>query len=45
VPLTEGENFGGNGDGYKMVFGYGSAGRNEMNDRLRALATNIRGLA
>lgn len=42
VLLTDGENFGGNGDGYKTVFGYGSAGRSEMNDRLRALATNIK---
>lgn len=42
VLLTDGENFGGNGDGYKTVFGYGSAGRNDMNDRLRALATNIK---
>jgi Mg-chelatase subunit ChlD len=42
VLLTDGENFGGNGDGYKTVFGYGSAGRTEMNDRLRALATNIK---
>ena len=41
--LTDDENFGGNGDGYKTVFGYGSAGRNEMNDRSRALATNIKG--
>ncbi len=42
VLLTDGENFGGNGDGYKTVFGYGSAGRSEMNDRLRALAANIK---
>ena len=42
VLLTDGENFAGNGDGYKTVFGYGSTGRNEMNDRLRALAANIK---
>lgn len=42
VLLTDGENFGGNGDGYKTVFGYGSSGRNDMNDRLRELATNIK---
>jgi hypothetical protein len=42
VLLTDGENFAGNGDGYKAVFGYGSAGRSDMNDRLRALATNVK---
>ena len=42
ILLTDGDNFGGNGDGYKTVFGYGSAGRPDMNDRLRALATNIK---
>ncbi|MGB0630109.1 MAG: VWA domain-containing protein [Alphaproteobacteria bacterium] len=42
VLLTDGENFGGNGDGYKTVFGYGSSGRNDMNDRLRLLAANIK---
>jgi Mg-chelatase subunit ChlD len=42
ILLTDGDNFGGNGDGYKTVFGYGSAGRPGMNDRLRALATNIK---
>lgn len=42
VLLTDGENFAGNGDGYKTVFGYGSTGRDDMNDRLRALATNIK---
>ena len=40
--LTDGENFAGNGDGYKNVFGYSSAGRSDMNDRLRALATNVK---
>ena len=43
VLLTDGENFGGNGDGYKTIFGYGSAGRNDMNDRLKLLAANIKG--
>lgn len=43
VLLTDGENYGGNGDGYKTVFGLGSsAGANGMNDRLRLLATNIK---
>ena len=42
VLLTDGENFGGNGDGYKTIFGYGSAGRNDMNNRLRQLAANIK---
>lgn len=43
VLLTDGENWGGVGDGYKTVFGSGSsAGGNGMNDRLRELATNIK---
>ena len=42
VLLTDGENFAGNGDGYKTVFGYGSLGRPDMNDRLRALAANVK---
>ncbi len=43
VLLTDGENWGGVGDGYKRVFGTGSvAGVNGMNDRLRLLATNIK---
>jgi hypothetical protein len=42
VLLTDGENLAGNGDGYKTVFGYGSAGRSDMYDRLRALATNVK---
>ena len=40
--LTDGENFAGNGDGCKTVFGYSSDGRSDMNDRLRALATNVK---
>lgn len=43
VLLTDGENYGGNGDGYKTVFGHGSsAGENGMDDRLIALANNIK---
>lgn len=43
VLLTDGENHGGVGDGYKQVFGLGSsAGANGMDDRLRQLATNIK---
>ena len=43
VLLTDGENHGGVGDGYKTVFGSGSgAGANGMDDRLRLLATNIK---
>jgi Flp pilus assembly protein TadG len=43
VLLTDGENYGGNGDGYKTVFGLGSgAGENGMDDRLRLLATNVK---
>ncbi len=44
VLLTDGENFGGNGDGYKTVFGNGtSAGADGMDDRLQALANNVKG--
>ncbi len=42
VLLTDGENVGGNGGGYKRVFGGSSAGENGMDDRLRLLATNIK---
>lgn len=43
VLLTDGQNFGGVGDGYKRVFGGGaSAGPDGMNDRLRVLSTNIK---
>lgn len=43
VLLTDGENYGGPGDGYKRVFGGGSnAGANGMDARLRLLATNIK---
>ena len=40
--LTDGENFGGSGDGYKATFGLGSDARPDMNDRLLALADNIK---
>jgi len=42
VLLTDGENFGGNGDGYKTVFGYGSSAQSGMNDRLLKLAANVK---
>ncbi len=43
VLLTDGENHGGVGDGYKQVFGLGSgAGSNGMDARLRTLANNIK---
>ena len=42
ILLTDGENYAGSGDGYKTVFGYGASGRPEMDDRLRALAANIK---
>jgi hypothetical protein len=42
VLLTDGENVGGNGDGYKAIWGAGSSARPEMNDRLRDLAANIK---
>lgn len=42
VLLTDGENFAGNGDGYKTIFGYGNAGRPEMDARLLEIAANIK---
>ena len=42
VLLTDGENFGGTGDGYKAVFGYGDAARPAMNQRLTQLAANVK---
>ncbi len=42
VLLTDGENYAGSGDGYKTVFGYGSSGRPEMNERLLEIAGNIK---
>ncbi|MPY70829.1 MAG: hypothetical protein GEU92_12150 [Alphaproteobacteria bacterium] len=41
VPDAAGENYGESGDGYKGG-GIGSAARDEMNDRLRALAAAIK---
>ncbi|MEK9646297.1 MAG: hypothetical protein VW547_12210, partial [Alphaproteobacteria bacterium] len=42
VLLTDGENFAGNGDGYKTLFGYGRGGRAEINNRLRELFANVK---
>ena len=43
VLLTDGENVGGSGDGYKTVFGLGAgAGPAGMNGRLQTLAANIK---
>ncbi len=42
VLLTDGENYGGSGDGYKGTFGLGGTARPDMNDRLLALADNIK---
>ncbi len=42
VLLTDGENFGGSGDGYKTTFGLGSNARPDMNDRLLDLSANIK---
>lgn len=42
VLLTDGENVGGSGDGYKGVFGLNSTAQSAMDDRLRLLAANIK---
>ncbi len=42
ILLTAEENFGGSGDGYKGTFGRGSTARPDMNDRLLALADNVK---
>ncbi len=47
VLLTDGENYGGSGDGYKTVFGYGSAAQGTeedpgADDRLRQVANAIK---
>ncbi len=42
VLLTDGENFGGSGDGYKATFGYGASARPDMNARLLALADDVK---
>ena len=42
VLLTDGENVGGSGDGYKTVWGLNNAAFDEMNARLIALANNIK---
>lgn len=42
VLLTDGENFGGSGDGYKGVWGVGSAAQDEMDARLLAISAAIK---
>ncbi|MCE2510621.1 MAG: VWA domain-containing protein [Alphaproteobacteria bacterium] len=42
VLLTDGENHGGSGDGYKGVFGLGTGAGTDMNPRLVQLADNIK---
>jgi hypothetical protein len=42
VLLTDGENFGGSGDGYKTTFGLGANARPDLNDRLLALSANVK---
>jgi Flp pilus assembly protein TadG len=42
VLLTDGENFGGSGDGYKAAFGLGASARPEMDDRLLELAAAVK---
>ena len=42
VLLTDGENYGGSGDGYKGTFGTGSTARPAMDARLQLIADNIK---
>lgn len=42
VLLTDGENYGGSGDGYKGTFGLGSTARPEMDARLQIVSDNIK---
>ena len=42
VLLTDGQNYGGSGDGYKGTFGLGGTARPDMNARLLALADAIK---
>jgi len=42
VLLTDGQNYGGEGDGYKGTFGTGNTARTEMDGRLKTLAGNIK---
>ena len=42
VLLTDGENFGGSGDGYKGTFGLGSTARPAMDARLQLVADNVK---
>jgi len=43
VLLTDGANFGGEGDGYKTVWGTGNNANDEMNERLLEIANRIKG--
>ncbi|MBT4934206.1 MAG: VWA domain-containing protein [Rhodospirillaceae bacterium] len=42
VLLTDGENYGGSGDGYKGTFGLGGTARLEMDARLQLISDNIK---
>jgi len=42
VLLTDGENYGGSGDGYKGTFGLGGVGKPAMDERLLMIANNIK---
>jgi len=42
ILLTDGENYGGSGDGYKTAFGLGTGAGSEMDPRLLQLATTIK---
>jgi Flp pilus assembly protein TadG len=42
VLLTDGENYGGSGDGYKGVFGLGGTARPDMDARLQLISDNIK---
>ncbi len=42
VLLSDGENYGGSGDGYKGTFGHGSTARPDMDTRLQLVSDNIK---
>jgi len=42
VLLTDGENYGGSGDGYKGTFGVGGTAKTAMDERLKLIADNIK---
>lgn len=42
ILLSDGENFGASGDGYKGVFGFGATARPAMDNRLRKVAERIK---